>query len=227
MDVTNQGTKKDLLAKGAVLQRDGTYAIAPHSPGGILKPDDLIKIGEIAKKYNAAVVKATSSQRLAIVGIQEEDIDNIWNDLGMDPGYAIGVCVRSIKFCPGTTFCKRGQQDSVGIGMELDKRYHGVELPGKFKMGVSGCVNKCMDTEFRDLGLMGTAKGFHVYAGGHGGVKARLGQVIAEHQTPEDSLEIIDNVIDYFKDNGKKRERLGEFIDRVGIEEFKERVLIQ
>ncbi|TDX48426.1 NAD(P)/FAD-dependent oxidoreductase [Orenia marismortui] len=226
MDTTGQGTKKDLLAKGAVLQRDGSYAIAPHSPGGLLEPDQLIKIGEIAKKYNAATVKATSSQRLAIVGIKEEDIDAVWNDLGMDPGYAIGVCVRSVKFCPGTTFCKRGQQDSVSIGMELDKRYHGMELPGKFKVGVSGCVNKCMATEFRDLGLMGTSKGFHIYVGGHGGVKARLGQVLAEHQTPEDSLKITDNIMHCFKENGNKRERLGEFIDRIGFEEFEQEVMI-
>ncbi|GAB6099972.1 NAD(P)/FAD-dependent oxidoreductase [Halanaerocella petrolearia] len=226
MDETEQGTKKDLLEKGAVLQRDGTYAIAPHSPGGILQPEELIKIGEVAKKYGAAVVKATSSQRIAIVGLQEEDIDNVWADLGMDPGYAIGICVRSIKFCPGTTFCKRGQQDSVSLGTELDKRYHGVTLPGKFKMGVSGCANKCMDTEFRDIGLMGTAKGFSIYVGGHGGREARLGDLLVHNQTSDDSLEIIDNVINYFKNNGNKRERLGSFIDRIGFNKFKDRVML-
>ncbi len=226
MDITKQGTKKDLLEKGAVLQRDGSYAIAPHSPGGIMEPDQLIKIGEVAKKYNAATIKATSSQRLAIVGLQEEDIDSVWNDLDMNPGYAIGICVRSIKFCPGTTFCKRGQQDSVSLGMELDKRYHGVTLPGKFKMGVSGCVNKCMDTEFRDIGLMGTVKGFTIYVGGHGGRKARLGKELINHQPPEDALKIIDNIINYFKENGEKRERLGEFMDRIGFENFKEKVLV-
>ena len=53
-------------------------------------------------------------------GIDPKDIDSVWKDLGMKPGAAIGLCVRSVKICPGTTFCKRGQQDSVGVGLKLD-----------------------------------------------------------------------------------------------------------
>lgn len=109
--------KDDLLSKGAIVQRDfETYAIAPHLPGGICTPDQLRKLADIAEKYGAKAIKATSAQRLALVGIQEEDIDKIWAELDMPPGHAIGLCVRSVKICPGTTFCRRGQQDAVGFG---------------------------------------------------------------------------------------------------------------
>ena len=147
---------KDLLEKGAILQRDKeTYAIAPHIAGGIIDPASLKKIAEVAEKYKAAALKITSAQRIAIVGLKPEDLDGAWADLGMKPGAAIGLCVRSVKICPGTTFCKRGLQDSVGVGLKLDEKYHGMEMPSKFKIGVSGCPNSCAEPAVKDLGLMG------------------------------------------------------------------------
>ncbi|MCR3883538.1 MAG: NAD(P)/FAD-dependent oxidoreductase, partial [Methanothrix sp.] len=170
---------KDLMEKGAILQRDKeTYAIAPHIAGGIIDPAGLKKIAEVAEKYNAAALKITSAQRIAIVGLKPEDLDFAWADLGMKPGAAIGLCVRSVKICPGTTFCKRGLQDSVGVGLKLDELYHGMDMPSKFKMGVSGCPNSCAEPAVKDLGLMGTAKGWTVLVGGNAARKPRLGVVL-------------------------------------------------
>ncbi|AZR74821.1 sulfite reductase [Anoxybacter fermentans] len=215
-----------MLEKGAIVQRDGeTYAIAPHLPGGLVDADTLIKIGEVAKKYNAATLKVTNAQRIAIVGIKKEDVDKIWADLGMKPGAAIGLCVRSIKFCPGTTFCKRGQQDSVSLGMELDKRYHGFPLPGKFKIAVSGCANRCTDIAHRDIGIMGTPRGFNIYIGGTGGVIPREGELLMEHCTGEEVLTIVDQIINFYKENAQRNDRLGRLIDRIGFEKFKKEVL--
>lgn len=208
--------------RGAVLQRDkATFAIAPHIPGGITDPATLREIADVAEKYGAACIKATSSQRLAIVGLKKEDVDKAWQDLGMDPGHAAGLCVRSVKFCPGTTFCKRGQQDSVALGYELDKRYHGMELPSKFKIGISGCPNKCTDAATIDLGIMGTSKGFHIYVGGNGGVKPRLGDLLVEHVHPCEVLGITDRIIEFYKQNAKNEERIGRMIDRLGLEPLK------
>ena len=133
--------------KGAVLQRDKeSYAIVPHFPLGLVKPDQLRIVADVAEKYELPVMKITSANRIAMVGFKEEQIDQAWEDLGIEPGHAIGLCVRSIKACPGTTICSRGKQDALGLGMELDKKFHGYQLPNKFKMGVSGCVNNCAET---------------------------------------------------------------------------------
>ncbi|VFU11841.1 Sulfite reductase, assimilatory-type [anaerobic digester metagenome] len=213
---------KDLLEKGAVLQRDKeTYAVVPHMPGGLVTPAALRKIADVAEKYNAQALKLTSAQRLALVGLKEEDLDNVWQDLGMKPSAAIGLCVRSIKFCPGTTFCKRGQQDSVGLGLKLDERYHGLELPSKFKMGVSGCANSCGENHFRDVGVMGTPKGFRLMAGGNGGVTPRIAQTLYDGLDEGQVMEKIDKIIKVYAEGAKKHERLGKFIERIGLEEFK------
>ncbi|VFU11743.1 Sulfite reductase, assimilatory-type [anaerobic digester metagenome] len=217
---------RDMLEKGAILQRDGTYAIAPHIPGGIITdPELLVRIANVAKKYNCPAIKVTSSQRIAIVGLKEEDIDAAWKDLDMIPGAAIGLCVRSVKFCPGTTFCKRGQQDSVGLGTEIDRRYHGMTLPSKFKISVSGCPNKCMDAMMIDFGIMGTPKGFTVYVGGNGGLNPRFGEKLAEHQTSEQVLQILDRTVNFYKKEARTNERLGKFIDRLGFDRYRQEVL--
>ena len=215
----------DLLDKGAVLQRDKeTYAIVPHMPGGLVTPDALRKIADVAEKYSAQALKMTSAQRLAIVGLKEEDLDNAWRDLGMKPSHAIGLCVRSIKFCPGTTFCKRGQQDSVSLGLKLDELYHGLELPSKFKMGISGCPNCCGESHYRDIGVAGMPKGFKLMVGGNGGVTPRIGQTLYEGLDQEQVLEKVDKIIKVFAGGGKKHERLGKFIERISLEEFKRQV---
>jgi len=216
---------KDILEKAAIVQRDKeTYAIAPHIPGGIIDPAGLRRIAAVAEKYGAKALKLTSAQRIAIVGIKPEDIDNAWKDLGMKPGAAIGLCVRSVKICPGTTFCKRGQQDSVGMGLKLDEIYHGMELPWKFKIGVSGCANSCAEPAVKDIGLIGASKGWRLLVGGCSGLKPRIGQVLAENLSDEDALLLIDEVISYYKVHARKQ-RLGEFIEEIGIEKFKRDIL--
>ena len=158
---------------------------------------------------------------MAIVGLKEEDLDNVWQDLDMKPSHAIGLCVRSIKFCPGTTFCKRGQQDSVSLGLKLDERYHGMELPNKFKMGISGCANSCGENHFRDVGIMGMPKGFKLMVGGNGGVTPRIAKTIYEGLDEEQVLEKVDKIVQVYAQEANKNERLGKYIERIGLEQFK------
>ena len=216
---------KDILEKGAIMQRDKeTYAIAPHIAGGIIDPAGLRRIADVAEKYGAKALKLTSAQRIAIVGIKPELIDDAWKELGMKPGAAIGLCVRSVKICPGTTFCKRGQQDSVGVGLKLDEKYHGMSLPWKFKIGVSGCANSCAEPAVKDIGLIGTSKGWKLLVGGSSGVRPRLGQLLAENLSDDETQDLIEKIINYYKAHAKKQ-RLGEFIEEIGFDRFKQEVM--
>jgi NAD(P)H-nitrite reductase large subunit len=212
--------------KGVIIQRDKqTYAVSPHIPCGVVQPGTLRKIADMAEKYNAAAIKLTSAERIVLVGLKEEEIDNFWRDIGMPAGAAVGLCVRSIKACPGTTFCKRGIQDSLGLGLKLDEKYHGMELPAKFKLGVSGCPNQCAETCIKDIGLVGLPKGWKVLVGGNGGAKPRLAVELAKDLSEEQTVELIDKIIAYYKANAKPHQRLGAMIEKMGFEAFKSAVL--
>jgi NAD(P)H-nitrite reductase large subunit len=213
--------KGNLPQKGAIVQRDyETYAIAPHLPGGIVDPATLIKIAEVAQKYEAAALKMTSAQRIAIVGLKEEDLDNVWAELGIKPGAAIGLCVRSVKFCPGTTFCKQAKQDSLGLGLKLDEKYHGMPMPSKLKIGVSGCPNSCSESAIKDIGVIGTTKGYTLMVGGSAAATPRLAEVVAKELSEEEVLEAVERILNYYKSSGTKK-RLGKFVEDMGFEDFK------
>jgi len=211
--------------KGAILQRDNkTYAVAPHIPCGVVTPEMLRRIADVAEKYNAQAIKITGATRIAIVGLEEEDIDQVWDDLKLDKGAAVGLCVRSIRACPGTTFCKIGRQDALGIGMELDQRYHGKELPGKFKMAVSGCHLSCAESWVRDVGLIGKKSGWQVVIGGNVGAEPRIGEEIVSGLDDAQVLKVVDKIVQCYQENANKNERLGKLIDRVGMTPFKKAI---
>ncbi|MDR3562136.1 MAG: NAD(P)/FAD-dependent oxidoreductase [Negativicutes bacterium] len=219
--------KSDLMEKKAVLQRDRkTYAIAPHIPGGIISDFNVLRnIADVAEKYGAQALKITGGQRIAIVGIEEDKVDQVWEDLSMPMGHAIGLCLHGVKICPATHFCKLAQQDAVTLGLEIDKRYYGVDLPGKFKMAVSGCMNSCSEPAIKDIGIMGTPKGFTVMIGGNAGVKPRLADKLFENIAPEEVLEVVDKIIKYYQENAKNRERMSRMVDRLGIEKVRQDLL--
>lgn len=212
--------------KGNILQRDKeTYAIVPRIPAGVTTPEMLRRIADVAEKYCCPIIKITGEQRIALVSIKEDQLDQAWKDLGEDPAYAIGLCMRGVKACPGNRFCKYGVQDSIGLALELEKRYYGLQLPAKFKMAVSGCPFSCPEPAVKDIGAKATRSGFTVMVGGTAGGRPRLADTIAERLSPEEVLKLVDKIINFYKNNAKPRQRIGRFIDEIGLENFKQAIL--
>lgn len=215
--------------KYAVLQkvRDGkrTYGVTPHIPGGFITPKQLSKIAEVSEKYKG-ILKMTSGQRIAILGLEAEDVAKVWEELGMQPGVKSLNSVKNVHMCPAA-FCKRAKQNSLKIGMLLDKRYHGMEMPCRTKIGVAGCRNACTSVYARDLGVIGDKEGYMIVAGGSGGFNPRVADIIVDKLTEEKVLSMVDTLMEYYKANGNTGEKLGDFIERIGLEKFKEDILIK
>ncbi|HDR16216.1 MAG TPA: NAD(P)/FAD-dependent oxidoreductase [Desulfobacteraceae bacterium] len=211
---------------GAILQRDKeTYAIVPRTPLGLVTPEILESISGVVKKYNIPVVKITSGQRIALVGLKEGDVAPAWKDLGMDVGRATELCVHYAQACPGTAVCRFGVQDSLGMGTELEKLFIGMELPAKVKFGVSGCPMCCGESYVRDVGLLGKKNGWTLIFGGNSGGRPRIGDVVGEDLDREAAIDLTRRCLEYYAANGKKKERTARFIERTGIDALKKAVL--
>ena len=211
---------------GSILQRDKeTYAIVPRTPAGLLTPEFLEQLAGVVRKYDIPITKITSGHRLALVGLKKDDIAKVWKDLGADVGRATELCLHYVQACPGNAVCSLGVQDSLGMGIELEKRYVGVEMPAKLKVGVSGCPMTCSEGYVRDIGLVGKKSGWTVIYGGNSGGRPRIGDVVAEKLTTEETIALVDKLVEYYRQNGKKRERVARLVDRLGIEAVKEAVL--
>jgi NAD(P)H-nitrite reductase large subunit len=208
---------------GAILQRDKkTYAIVPRTPVGLVTPDDLEKIAAVARKFEIPVIKITSGQRFALVGIDQGDIDDIWQDLGMDIGKATELCLHYVQACPGTAVCKFGVQDSLGLGMKIEEFFIGMDLPSKVKIGISGCPLCCGESFVRDIGLLAKKSGWNLIIGGSSARRPRVGDLIRERLNEEDVIPLVKTVLEYYQQKAKKNERMARFIDRIGIETVKD-----
>jgi NAD(P)H-nitrite reductase large subunit len=214
--------------RGAILQKDKkTYAIVPRIPMGVLTPEILESIAKVARKYNVRIIKITSGQRIALVGLNPEDVGPAWNDLEMEVGPAEGLCVHYVQACPGTETCKFGQGNSLSLASKVEKMFVGREdfIPAKTKFGISGCMLNCAESYVRDLGAFCTPKGWAVIVGGNSGGRPRIGDVIAKDLTEDQVIELFSKCLDFYGRNANSRERMPRFIERIGIEEFKKAVL--
>ncbi len=212
--------------RGAIIQRDEkSYAIVPRTPLGLVTPATLETIARVARKYEIPVIKITSAQRMALVGIKPEQVEEIWQELGMEVGPAVEVCVHYVQACPGNVLCKYGMQDSLGLGTELEKLFVGMNLPAKAKIGISGCPMNCGESYMRDFGAFGKRSGWTVLFGGNSGGRPRIGDVIAEGLAKEDVVDLARKCFEYYAANARRKERTARFIERTGIEELKRAVL--
>ncbi len=157
--------------------------------------------------------------------MKKDDVDKIWEDLGMDVGKATELCLHYVQACPGTAVCKFGVKDSLGLGMEVEKFFSGMDLPAKVKIGVSGCPFCCGESFVRDIGILGKKKGWTFIAGGSSARRPRIGAVLIEDLSGEEVINLTKQTLEYYQDKAKKRERMARFVDRIGIENMKEAVL--
>ncbi|MBP7120925.1 MAG: NAD(P)/FAD-dependent oxidoreductase [Methanolinea sp.] len=211
---------------GAILQKDGkTFAVVTRVPGGVVTPEALENLAALGRNYKVPMMKLTSGQRFMLIGIPEKDLAALYRDLGPLAEKETGPCVKYVQICLGTDVCKYGVQDSTGVGLELEKKYHQGEFPAKIKFGVSGCLRCCGESYTRDVGLIGTTKGWTVVFGGNSGRRPAIGTLIAENLSKSDALDLVDRLLDYYREHATPKERTARFIERIGFERLKSDLL--
>ncbi|RAH78241.1 nitrite reductase NiiA [Aspergillus japonicus CBS 114.51] len=213
----------------ANIQRNGTFSVVPRVPGGEITADKLIAIGQVAKKYNL-YCKITGGQRIDMFGAKKQDLLDIWTELvnaGMESGHAYAKSLRTVKSCVGTTWCRFGIGDSVGMAIRLEERYKSLRSPHKLKGAVSGCVRECAEAQNKDFGLISTEKGFNIFVGGNGGAKPRHSEILAKDVPPEKVIPLIDRYLIFYIRTADKLQRTARWIENLpgGIEYLREVVV--
>ncbi|PPQ70227.1 hypothetical protein CVT24_013085, partial [Panaeolus cyanescens] len=222
----NQDTNDRYMAN---IQRDGTFSVVPRIAAGEITPDGLIVIGSIAKKYGL-YTKITGGQRIDMFGAKKDDLPAIWeelNEAGFESGHAYGKSLRTVKSCVGSTWCRYGVGDSVGLAIQLEKRYKGVRSPHKFKGGVSGCVRECAEAQSKDFGVIATDKGWNIHVGGNGGANPRHAELLAKDVPPSKVIRIIDRYLAYYIMTADRLQRTARWIESLdgGIDKLRKVVV--
>ncbi|MBL4610718.1 MAG: nitrite reductase large subunit [Pseudomonas sp.] len=184
----------------ANMQKNGTYSVVPRVAGGEITPDKLIAMGAVAKKYDL-YTKITGGQRIDLFGAQLHQLPDIWAELieaGFETGHAYGKSLRTVKSCVGSTWCRYGVQDSVGMAIVLEDRYKGLRAPHKIKFGVSGCTRECAEAQSKDIGVIATENGWNLYVSGNGGMRPRHAELFATDLDDATLIRYIDRFLMFY-----------------------------
>lgn len=218
--------QSDTAPDGAILQRDKeTWAIVPRTPCGMLTADILESVARTVRKLEVPIVKITSGQRLALVGLRAEQVEEAWKELGTDIGRATELCLHYVQACPGTAVCRLGIRDSLGLGMEIEESFMGKPTPAKVKIGVSGCPMCCGESWVRDIGLVGRKDGWQLLVGGSSAGKPRIADELASGLTHKEAFDLCHKFLDYYIENSGMRLRVAKFMKKHPIEEIREAIL--
>ncbi len=199
------------------MQKDGTYSVIPRMPGGEVTPQGLMAVAEVARDYDL-YTKITGAQRIGLFGARKEDLPTIWERLinaGFETGHAYAKSLRMVKTCVGSTWCRYGVQDSVGLGVELEHRYKGIRSPHKMKFGVSGCTRECAEAQGKDVGVIATDKGWNLYVCGNGGMKPRHADLLAADLDKETLIRYIDRFLMFYVRTADKLQRTASWLDNL------------
>jgi nitrite reductase (NADH) large subunit len=209
-----QDTNDRFLAN---LQKDGSYSVVPRIPGGEITPEKLMVLGRVAARYDL-YTKITGGQRIDLFGARLEQLPAIWRELvdaGFETGHAYGKAVRTVKSCVGSTWCRYGVQDSVGMAIHLENRYKGLRAPHKIKLAVSGCTRECAEAQSKDVGVIATERGWNLYVGGNGGMKPRHADLFATDLDDATLVRYIDRFLMFYVHTADRLQRTAVWLDHL------------
>jgi len=198
-----------------VERKDGTYALRLCVQQGLLSLPMLRKVQDVMETFGLTDLRATTGQRLNLEGVPADRLDAVIEALGT----RVAKCPPGISVCTGGKLCKYGKQETREIADGLLAVIKAnAPYPFKVKSGVSGCAMACGLSFVRDIGLVGGAQGWTVLYGGSARHRAAPGLVLAKGVDADAALALIGKGLAYYKENGKKGERLGMMVRRLGEE---------
>jgi nitrite reductase (NADH) large subunit len=209
----------------ANIQHDGTFSVVPRIRGGVVTPDELRRIADVADRYALPMVKITGGQRIDLLGVRKEQLPAVWEDLGMPSGHAYAKAVRTVKTCVGDRFCRFGLGDAIGVGIDLEAAMEGLHTPHKVKSAVAGCPRNCSEAYVKDIGLVAVEGGWEVYVGGAAGGSVRKGDLLARVATQEEAAAVALAFLQHYREHGEHLERTYAYLERVGLEAVQDAVL--
>jgi ferredoxin-nitrite reductase len=217
-------------------------------PGGVLTPEQARVIGRIASDFaNGPIpnphfgnnfLDLTTRQDVQMHWLKMGDIPEIWRRLeeaGITTVQACGDSARNVLCCPVSGLGNDEVIDAYPVAQAISNYFTGnreyANLPRKFKMSVTGCLEDCAQAEINDIGMLparledGTL-GFNLRVGGGLSDGPRMASDIDVFVRPEEAVEITRGIAQVFGELGDRENRwtarMRYLVQELGPEGFRE-----
>jgi ferredoxin-nitrite reductase len=217
-------------------------------PGGVLGPEQVRVIGEIASEFARGPIPnphfgnnfldLTTRQDVQMHWIKMGDVPEIWRrleDVGITTVQACGDSARNVLCCPVSGLGREEAIDAYPVAQAISAYFTGnreyANLPRKFKMSVTGCFEDCAQAEINDIGLLPARRedgsvGFNVRVGGGLSDGPRMASDIDVFVRPEDAVEITRGIAQVYGELGDRENRwtcrMRYLVQELGPEGFRE-----
>src|SRR6266581_976245 len=226
----------------------GKFMMRIRMPNGFATSAQLAAIADVSKRLGNGTLDITTRQQIELRGYTIESVPEIWQRLrGVDLStLQTGQDnVRNINGCPLAGLSPAELFDASPVVFALDQTIVGPEgnpefanLPRKFNITITGCVENCTHTESQDVALVPATKfihgtlhsGFHILVGGKMGsggftIASNLDWFIE----PDQAHEVVIEIIKLFRDEGPRGARtqcrLAFLLEEWGLDRFREELV--
>ena len=231
--------EKDLLKWIGVFARvrtPGRFMLRIRMPNGFATSAQFRAIAELSEQLGNCIVDLTTRQQVELRGFTLETVPEILERLrrvdlhslqtGMDN-------VRNINGCPLAGRTRGELLDASPIVRDLDQRLVGADgnpefanLPRKFNVTITGCLDNCTHAESQDIALvpavLGERIGFNVLVGGKMGSGGfTVAKPLNVFIGPSGAADVVTELIRIYRDHGPRdargRCRFAFLIDEWGL----------
>ena len=217
-------------------------------PGGVLKPEQVRTIGGIARDFaNGPIpnphfgnnfLDLTTRQDVQMHWIRMGDVPEIWRrleEVGITTVHACGDSARNVLCCPVSGLGREEAIDAYPVAQAISSYFTGnreyANLPRKFKMSVTGCLEDCAQAEINDIGMLpgrleDDTLGFNVRVGGGLSDGPRMASDIDVFVEPKEAVEVTRGIAQVFGELGNRENRwtnrMRYLVQELGPEGFRE-----
>ncbi|MBL4693336.1 MAG: NAD(P)/FAD-dependent oxidoreductase, partial [Magnetovibrio sp.] len=132
---------------------------------------------------------------------------------------------RTVKTCAGEQWCRFGTQDSIRLGINIEKMTWGSWTPHKFKIAVSGCPRNCAEATIKDFGVVAVDSGFELHIGGNGGINVRVSDLLCKVQSEADVMEYVGAFMQLYREQARYLDRTAPWIERVSLSYIQDQIV--
>jgi sulfite reductase (NADPH) hemoprotein beta-component len=164
--------------------------------------------------------------------VRQDQLFELWKALesGAMASRNLGL-LTDVICCPGGDFCALANAKSIPIAESIQRKFDDHEELtniGEMNLNISGCMNACGHHHVGNIGILGVDKKgeeyYQVSLGGSSKNNASLGKIIGPSFAQEEIPDVVETIVDVYKEMRNDDEKFIDTYNRIGIDPFKEKV---